>query len=191
MLPWVINPGISLSLNAYDLAEWASLHPAVRTSSPPFFTSLLLRLPLVFLACIIVLAMRPLIRHSLTLIAAIVLFSAALLPPLEFLTIYRDDPNYQQQFILAVLTLVLSLITLRIGNENYAHSLIPVIMLITALSGLIGLIQIMNLMGEFMLPVQPGIGGIVMIVACFLLIVTETGKHRGSSANIELPLTKS
>ncbi len=191
LLPWVINPGISLSLNAYDLAEWASLHPAVRTGSPPFFTSLLLRLPLVLLACMIVFALRPMMRHRLTLTIIIMLFTAALLPPLEFLTIYRDDPNYQQQFVLAILTLVISMIALPQRNENYARALIPVIALIAALSALIGLVQIINLMGKFMLPVQPGVGGIAMIVSCLLLIVTDTGKHRGSSVNIELPLTKS
>ena len=43
-LPWVVGPGAALTLNAYDLAEWTSLHPAVRTAALPFALTFGLRL---------------------------------------------------------------------------------------------------------------------------------------------------
>ncbi|MFN8529394.1 MAG: hypothetical protein U0670_12340 [Anaerolineae bacterium] len=46
---WVVNPGVALTLHAFDLAEWASLHPVVR-AEPMLITTLLLRLPLLCFA---------------------------------------------------------------------------------------------------------------------------------------------
>ncbi len=48
-LAWYTHPTAGFTTNAFDLAEWASLHPAVRSSSPPMLTSFLLRLPLIML----------------------------------------------------------------------------------------------------------------------------------------------
>ncbi len=52
-LPWVINPGVSLTLGGYDLGEWTSLHDAVRGEQLPLLTSFLLRLPLALVAVLI------------------------------------------------------------------------------------------------------------------------------------------
>ena len=92
LFPWVVNPGVSLSLGGYDLAEWASLHPAVRDATPALFTSLLLRLPLACLALLIAFtAQRRLLPVLIVLIAAL-----GLLPPPEFIKA-TNDPNYRQQ----------------------------------------------------------------------------------------------
>ena len=49
-LPWMMTPTIAgLTNGAYDLAEWTSIHPAVR-ADPLLLTPLLLRLPLVGIA---------------------------------------------------------------------------------------------------------------------------------------------
>src|SRR5688500_1464361 len=81
-LPWLTNPGSGLSLGAYDLGEWASLHPAVRSGNPALLTTLLLRLPLVCLGLIISIGfLRGKLGFALLLI---VLTGIALLPPLEF-----------------------------------------------------------------------------------------------------------
>src|SRR5512143_758636 len=42
-LPWIANRAAALSANAYDLAEWTSLHPAVRGASVPLVAPFLLR----------------------------------------------------------------------------------------------------------------------------------------------------
>ncbi len=102
-LPWIHNPGTSLSLNAYDLAEWATLHPSVRTSTPPLITSLLLRLPLLCLALAIV--VNSLQSNGIKLML-ICITAVALLPPLEFFGSAFEDINYRQQFILAMITLL-------------------------------------------------------------------------------------
>ncbi|NJO84308.1 MAG: hypothetical protein HC828_17015 [Blastochloris sp.] len=105
LLPWAaLSEGsAAFSLNAYDLAEWASLHPAERASSPILLTSLLLRLPL---ACIGVALALTMPNRMLAVIVGVIFF-AALLPPLTFIN-QRDDPNYQQQFMIAALVLVAS-----------------------------------------------------------------------------------
>ena len=47
VLPWIVAPSAALTLNAYDLAEWTSLHPLQRQTSPPLLAPLELRLQLV------------------------------------------------------------------------------------------------------------------------------------------------
>ena len=99
--PWVVNPAASLSPNAYDLAEWTSLHPAVRAETPMLLTSLLLRLPLACLALLI--AFRA--RRNWFSVIVVLLIGLALLPPLEFIKTL-GDPNYDQQAALAAITLI-------------------------------------------------------------------------------------
>src|SRR5438552_17266089 len=42
-LSWINNQAAALSANAYDLAEWTSLHPAVRGAIIPLLAPFLLR----------------------------------------------------------------------------------------------------------------------------------------------------
>lgn len=55
-IPWHTHRVAAFSNNAFDLAEMMSLHPQVQAESPRLYTSLLLRLPLIFLAAVVVLA---------------------------------------------------------------------------------------------------------------------------------------
>ena len=55
-LPWYTHDTAGFTTNAFDLAEWSSLHPAVRSSSPPMLTSFLLRFPQVMLIVALALA---------------------------------------------------------------------------------------------------------------------------------------
>lgn len=105
VLPWIITPTAPLSLNAYDLAEWTSLHPSQPTASPPMIVPLLLRLQLVIIGISIALQTRSTMQRLIGLVI-ITLLALAQLPPLEFLTIERDNINYQQQFVLATTTLL-------------------------------------------------------------------------------------
>ncbi|MBI5927863.1 MAG: hypothetical protein HY862_01030 [Chloroflexi bacterium] len=52
---WQTHKVAAFSSNAFDLAEWVSLHPTVRAESPALFTPMLLRLPLILLAGIMAL----------------------------------------------------------------------------------------------------------------------------------------
>jgi len=167
-LPWLTNPGLSFS--AYDLAEWVSLHPAVRESALPFLTSLLLRLPLACLGIIIATTIPPK-NFGLRLIV-VFLISIALLPPLEFFTRYQDDPNYRQQLVLALTTFFTGVHSIWSQERKLFKSLTVLIVLIGALSGLTGLIQGYSLMRQFNVPVQIGIGGIIFLTIIVLIILT-------------------
>lgn len=169
-LPWIHNPGISLSLNAYDLAEWATLHPSVRTSTPPLITSLLLRLPLLCLALAIV--VNSLQSNGIKLML-ICITAVALLPPLEFFGSAFEDINYRQQFILAMITLLGGAIGLTGFSQQRRYVLVIALLAIGSLTALIGVIQAYGLLMEFLLPVQYGIGSLAMIMICALMIVHE------------------
>lgn len=169
-LPWVHNPGISLSLNAYDLAEWATLHPAIRAASPSLMTSLLLRLPLPALALAI--ALSSLQSKSLKLML-ICIAAVALLPPLEFFSSNLEDINYRQQFILAMSTLLGGVFGLTGFSQKRRYILAIALLAVGLLTTLIGVTQAYGLLVEFLLPVQYGIGSLAMMVASALMIIYE------------------
>lgn len=163
-LPWVITPGVSLSLGAVDLAEWASLHPAVRAASPPLLISFLLRMPLMILALIVAFANY---RSRWPRVFVVLLIAAALLPPLEFFTQYRDDPNYRQQFTLAVLTFAGGVAGI-MGRPPRWRSILSIILpLVATAAAVIGFVQAYRLLADFHLPVQPGFG-VIGFAACGL-----------------------
>jgi hypothetical protein len=160
-LPWLMNPGSGLSLGAYDLAEWTSLHPAVRSGNPALLTTLLLRLPLACLGLIISIGF--LRRKLIFAVVVIVLTGSALLPPLEFFTQYRDDPNYQQQFFLALFTIATGVLSMAIRPDHLTKSLVILLAIVGAGSSLAGLLQGYALLEQFKLPTQFGLGGIGLV----------------------------
>ena len=103
-LPWIVVPSASLTLNGHDLAEWASLVPSQRATSPPLLAPLLLRLqPLALSLLLGGIAVGR--RRTAMAAAAICLLAAAQLPPFEF--VYDiNNLNYRQQFGLAVFSLI-------------------------------------------------------------------------------------
>lgn len=156
-LPWVVTPGVSTSLGAYDLAEWASLHPAARGAALPLVASFVLRLPLALLALIISVAGERAGSRWVRGLGVLVL-TAALLPPLEFFTQYRDDSNYRQQFGLALLTLIGSLIGLNRRLSGWAGWLISGLALLGVVASLWGAGQAYGLLADFHLSVSTGLG---------------------------------
>jgi hypothetical protein len=99
-LPWVAHPAAALAPNLIDLAEWTSLHPAVRAMSPPLLLTFGLRAVLALVGVGFALTTR----WGWAVGALVVL---RLLPPLDFFRGGGGDPNFQQQFALAVGTAVL------------------------------------------------------------------------------------
>jgi len=108
ILPWITTQTAPLTLGAYDLAEWVSLHPSQPYTTPVLIVPLLLRLNLVIIVLIIALSAHT-DKLRIFTIFAIVPLSLAQLPPLEFLTIATNNINYQQQFVLATISLVLGI----------------------------------------------------------------------------------
>jgi len=175
-LPWLTAPSANLSPAAYDLAEWASLHPLARGGDPPLLTSLLLRLPFMLLALGIVYStnQRPNTWFwwlQMLLIGAI---TATLIPPAEFFTSGTGDPNYRQQALLASTTIVaggLGLFTrppLRLRPY-----LVVTLAVLGATTTVAGLLRAQTLLQHFTLQAQPGISPAVMVVA---FIVLGTGQ---------------
>lgn len=169
-LPWVVSPSTALTLGAYDLAEWLSLHPVSRTTY--MLPTLLLRVPLMFLVLLVVFSDA--IPRWLRAVAMIV-GCAALLPPFEFLT-QPGDQNYQQQFALVVIVLVM-------GSIGLMKRFRPRLVLIALLTGLVvsslwGNFMAYHLMTGYRLPVQYGLGGILLVGAALVYLVGVT--KRGS-----------
>ena len=215
VLPWVINPGVSLTLGGYDLGEWTSLHEAVRGEQPALLTSFLLRLPLALIAMLIGVAAsqphppalspggegakrlasppNPLSHgrgddkqpHSLTPspkgegvhrwllpVLVILLITVALLPPLEILD-YPNDPNYQQQALVAGIALVGGFIGVSGIVRRVDSGLRVGISVAGTAAVLIGLSKAYQLMQGFNLPVSVGLGG-VLLAALFASVAVIT-----------------
>ncbi len=168
-LPWVSNPGAALSLSAYDLAEWTSLVPTIRAGSPPLLPTLLLRLPLLWLAWLV--ALQPGQRWGRGL--AVLIAAVALLPPLQFVKT-PDDINYRQQFILAGLTLVVGLLGVSDRWVRWHGVLALAIAVVGAIGALVGTTQGYTLMRDYQLPVQIGLGGIVFTMSLVLIGLQQT-----------------
>jgi len=106
LLPWVTAPNSAMTLNAFDLAEWTSLHPLQQQATPPLIVPLLLRAQLPILAVLITLWSTGRMERFLAFLF-LVLLSVSQLPPLEFLNNVAD-PNYRQLLFLAIATILLS-----------------------------------------------------------------------------------
>ncbi len=170
-LPWMTHSSVALTVNAYDLAEWVSIDPAVRADSL-LLTPLLLRLPLVCIAWYIALSGRSWLR-----IGAIGLLAAALLPPLEFLGSASNDPNYRQQFALALLTLMTGLVLFTSTPPRHRAALSAVILSIGLASGVLGLARALPLLSSFDMHVMPGAGAIAFSLISLAVILIGLHRH--------------
>lgn len=180
--PWVISTGASLTLNAYDLAEWSSLHPMLRGTQPPLLTSLLLRIPLVCLGLMIAyLAPRlPSSRwRSLGLIAAVAA-AVAILPPFEFLTTgSSSDPNYQQMLTLAVITFTGSVVLFAVTKRIAADWMLDALIILGCAAGLWGWWQSFTALGSFEVPIYPAHGfGLFLAAGVGFIYLNRKLKNR-------------
>ena len=165
MMCCLSTPASSLNLGAYDLAEWSSLHPIVRQTTPFLWTSLALRVPLAILGVLLAAYISKTFHRTSFAIVCLLITAIALLPPLEFFTIYRDDPNYRQQFILALLTLIIGLPVQIWESERPARLILIALCILGVLSSSTGLYQAQNLLQGFDLHPAIGSGGVVTCIA--------------------------
>ncbi len=154
-LPWVVGKGAAMTYGAYDFAEWTSLHPASHAQNPTLLTPLLLRLPLALLVVALVFgtSYRASTRHRLFLGGLVIVTAIALFPPLEFMTVARDDPNFRQQAMLSGLTLIVGLVAVSGITRRVSRWIGAALALVAALAGLIGLAQGFALLQGFHVPV--------------------------------------
>jgi hypothetical protein len=164
-LPWVLTQASSLSLGAYDLAEWSSLHPVVRQTVPFLWTTLALRVPFAIVGILLATHIRN-VTGSPTLAIIILLVTAiALLPPLEFFTTYRDDPNYRQQFTIILLTLIIGFPTI-IGKPKRLQTRTLIgLSVLGVITSVMGLYQANSLLQGFELHTAIGLGGVITSIA--------------------------
>ncbi len=106
--PWYTHMTAGFTMHAYDLAEWASLHPAVRADAPWLRTSLFLRLGWWAVVAGVALAANafPDPRARWTLRALALGLALRFVPPKEFFSGASDDANYRQMAALFVLSVL-------------------------------------------------------------------------------------
>lgn len=162
LLPWTDHITAGFTMNGFDLAEWSSLHPAVRSSSPAMLTSFLLRAPLVALAAVLALAAQTLPHARLRWLvwcgaAGLVL---RMIPPAEFFIGATGDPNYRQMLLLSVVGfgLVAAAIPLRALPEGVRRGLVAALWVAGAAAGGAGLSRAWTLLDNFEIDVTVGAG---------------------------------
>jgi uncharacterized protein with PQ loop repeat len=159
VLPWVMNPAQVLDLNAYDLAEWLSLRPALSTV-------FLLRAQLLIITSLIAFSSRPPRRTAswwFRLVSVLVL-CVAQLPPLEFIR-NTGDSNQQQQALLALLSLIGGIVGLSTWISRYQYYVLIMLSITGIITTLIALPQALNTMQAYQLPTTIDAGGFILIAA--------------------------
>jgi hypothetical protein len=169
-LPWIITPSLSLTLNAYDLAEWTGLNPAVRGGTVPLLPTLALRLIPALIALWFgqVTTLPRWIRLIMTLMCAV-----ALLPPLEFFTGSSDDPNFRQQFGLAISTALSVGLVYAPAAERWRFRIRLTAIIALVLLSVGGLLVSMELLRDYQLPLHVGLGGILLITCVVIAGIVE------------------
>jgi len=171
-LPWIVNPGSGLTMGAYDLAEWASLHPVVRNEAPILLTTLLLRVPILCLGLLLLInTVGQRFRFNWWL--AVIVFGlicAYSLPPLEFVTTARDDLNYRQQFVLTIVTGFLGLLVLTGLLDRWRRQISVLLSVVGIGTSLWGLERVYDLMFGFSMPLSVGMG-VFLLVLIFVFFV--------------------
>lgn len=174
LLPWMVAPSASMTLNAFDLAEWTSLHPQQQTATIPLLVPLLLRLHLLILAVAFALVSRAFLPQSLVA-AIVVLLAAAQLPPLEFVS-ELGNANYRQQFAFAVISLMLPLLLAHLSGIKRIPRLIMVAALLGLVMALLGQQQAETLYRHSLEDGNPG-GGMFVTAAAYCAIVIATVRN--------------
>lgn len=168
ILPWIVTPTAPLTLGAYDLAEWASLHPSQLHTSPVLLVPFLLRLQLTILTWLFALITNNRLIQLITF-ALVIILAVAQLPPIEFFTIARDNINYQQQLFLTLISLVggVGLVFYRSPRIiSLLGIFLPTIGIITAT---IGLREAQNLYTLSFQEYSTGLGVIILNLIYFII----------------------
>lgn len=165
IMPWTSHQAASLSMTAFDLAEWTSLHPVSRNASPPFVAALLLRLQILLCLWIFVICSAMVSRNRFASRSAMIGLSAfisalafvSVLPPLEFFQDFADG-NYRQQFVLAVILVAGALICWTSTWRGWHGPFIVVISAGGLVSAAISMSSAMALLETFSFGEQYGAG---------------------------------
>jgi hypothetical protein len=180
-IPWLGAGGAGLTFGAYDLAEWASLHPLAAASSPSLLASLLLRMPLVILVWIVVINRPTLLTVGWWLAALLVIIVTLFsLPPVEFFTEALENPNYRQQFILATAALAGGVIGLSGLLSPFRPYLTMVLGLLGIAACISGLFRAYTFMQGFEMSIALGAGfmGTCLVFMTIIIQSMIAAKYR-------------
>lgn len=167
-------------MNGFDLAEWTSLHPAVRASSPALFTSFLLRMPQVMLACALALAANGLMDARMRWMVRVWagLLALRMVPPTEFFTGTSGDPNYRQMALLTVMGLaaVGGALALYRAPRRWQTVTLVFILIIGIVAGWMGLSRSVELFDNFQIDTKtgPGIIGLTVFSAVGAMLASAS-----------------
>jgi len=171
-LPWISDGTSTLSVHAYDLAEWLSLNPVERNAQPALLTSGVLRAQLILILAYIGYAIFNTYKRSritfLIWFVMVVIFAVALLPPLEFLQNF-DDINYQQQLLLTMGSLAIGVI-LPFLNTNVRDYLIIGLGLLGIVSSIWAIPIAIERMGAYGIDVRIGLGVVIFVIGHLAII---------------------
>ncbi len=174
-LPWYTHATAGFTTGAFDLAEWASIHPAVRSSSPPMLTSLLLRLPMVALIAALALVANRFqdLRLRWLIRAGALLLALRFVPPSDFFSSASDDPNYRQMAQLTTASVILVAVAIALSHltRRWQNAALLGVMLGGVLAGWMGLSDTGTLLNNFEIDVSIGPGIIGYTVCAGIVLV--------------------
>ncbi len=193
-LPWIANRAAALSANGYDLAEWVSLHPAVRGASIPLVAPFLLRAVPGGLALLFGFrALRASTTWTRLGYAVVAVWLAlTLLPPPDFFRGGWDDVNYRQQFLLSLGTLI-ALGALIVARRRAAPHLLRrievAVGVLALLFGLVGEIMAISVIRSLRIDAPLGIGPVILVI-CLGMASLITWKTAAFEMHPVIPLTE-
>lgn len=172
-LPWYTHDTAGFTMNGFDLSEWTSIHPAVRSSSPPMLTSFLLRLPQLALVAALALVANEAgdVRVRWLVRGGALLLALRSFPPTDFFSTMRDDPNYRQMALLAVLGVAAVAVAPLAPGRRWQRALLAAVLAVGAMAGWAGLQRADELLDNFEIAVQVGPGAPVYTLAAALATV--------------------
>lgn len=174
VLPWIVTQTSPLTLGAYDLAEWTSLHPSQPYTSPPLIVAFSLRVQLVIITIIIALVVN---QRSTQIFSCILIIILAIgqLPPFEFISAL-DNINYQQQFIFASISLIAGLIFIFWKPSRFIPIIITTLTVIGGILAIVGINEAQNLYRLSFEQPTIGIGVIIFLISYVLIGVVTIRK---------------
>jgi hypothetical protein len=178
-LPWYSHPTAGFTMNAFDLAEWTSLHPAVRGESPAMLTSFLLRFPFLALLAGMLLVSNDLPdrRGRWMLRVGVLLIALRFLPPSDFLSSAHDDPNYRQMALFsAMLFLAAGGTPLLYRFRGVQTGAVIALLIGGVLAGWWGLTKAATLLDNFEIDIRVGPGLWVLTVISALMVLAELAR---------------
>ncbi len=172
-MPWQVHEAAVFSNNALDLAEGISLHPDVQAESPKLYTSMLLRLPLVFLAVLTILTAGRLSSEAWRWLwrGVAVLMVLRLNPPVEFYPWGGGSENDQQLGMMMVVGLAI-LGGLMLTGRWMVRVYHPLMLLLVAIMLLVafgGYQRATDILDRIMLETTMG-GGFVLFIAAGIVM---------------------